>query len=303
MKFSAQLPSDRVECGAEFVGVEAIARIAGAIERAGFDACYVSEHPFPTDRWLRAGGHHSLDPFVSLSAAAMVTKKLLLHTNILLLPYRNPFLTAKSIASLDVLSGGRAVVGVGAGYLEGEFAALGADFTRRNELTDEALAAMKQAWSGCSVRTRGKGDPTSGNTMLPRPVQRPHPAIWVGGNTRVAMRRAVEHAQGWSPFPLQPEFATAARTAAIASIAALRDRIRYLRDYAKSVDRSEPLEVNFVPFGWEMNSSEELDVPALREQLAELEEIGVTWVSIGLPGRSRDACLENIARFGSEVIQ
>ena len=126
MKFSLQLPTDRVEHGDEFTSAGAIAELAEAIAAAGFDACWVTEHPFPSDEWMATGGHHSLDPFVALTAAAVATKTLRLHTNILVLPYRNPFLTAKAAASLDVVSGGRVIVGVAAGYLEGEYAALGA---------------------------------------------------------------------------------------------------------------------------------------------------------------------------------
>ena len=202
MKFSVQLPTDRVEKLEEFAQADAIAEMALAIETAGFDACYVTEHPFPADDWLEANGHHALDPFVSLSAAAMVTRHLRLHTNLIVLPYRNPFLTAKSIASLDALSGGRVIMGIGAGYLEGEYAALGADFANRNDITDDAIKAMQAAWGGKSVRRGGELYEATGNTALPRPIQRPHPPLWVGGNSRIAIRRAARSAQGWSPFPL-----------------------------------------------------------------------------------------------------
>jgi len=302
VKFSVQLPTDRVEQGEEFVAASAVAEMAQAIESAGFDACYVTEHPFPSDEWLRTGGHHSLDPFVALSAAAMVTRRLCLHTNILVLAYRNPFLTAKSVASLDALSGGRVIMGVAAGYLEGEYAALGADFGRRNETTDQALVAIKRAWTEESISLSGPGFDAKGNTMLPRPVQAPHPPIWVGGNTRMAIRRAAVHGQCWSPFPLPAAYAGRTRTAAIESVDDLRDRIVYLHDYAQSIGREEPLGVNFVPWGRGMNSSDPLDVLALREQLAELAAIGVTWVSVGLPGETRAAYLESVARFGAEVI-
>ena len=177
----------------------AIAEIASAIETAGFDACFVTEHPFPTDEWLGTGGHHALDPFVSLAIAAGATSTLRLHTNLLVLSYRNPFLTAKAIASLDAASGGRVIMGVGAGYLEGEFAALGADFGTRNDVTDEAIVAMKAAWTGETVAMKGERFEAAGNTMQPPPVQRPHPPIWIGGNSPRARRRTVDFAQGWSP--------------------------------------------------------------------------------------------------------
>ncbi len=302
MRFSVQLPTDRVEEGPEFTSRDAIFERAASAERAAFDACYVTEHPFPSDAWLAAGGHHALDPFVALAVAAAATTRLRLHTNILVLAYRNPFLTAKSIASLDAVSGGRVIAGVAAGYLEGEYKALGADFEHRNEITDEALVAMKQAWSGESLRFRGRGFEAAGNTMLPRPVQRPHPPLWVGGNTRAAMRRAAEHGQGWSPFPLPASYSGRTRTAPIESVDDLREKIEWLHDHAAKSGRSDPLDVNFVPFGHGMNAREALDAGAFCQQARRLEAIGVTWLSVGLPGRTRAAYCESLARFGDEVI-
>jgi probable F420-dependent oxidoreductase len=302
VKFSLQLPTDRVERGSEFTSAAAIGKMARAVEAAGFDACYVTEHPFPSDAWLATGGHHSLDPFVSLTAAAMVTQTLRLHTNILVLPYRNPFLTAKSIASLDVVSGGRVIMGVAAGYLEGECHALGADFADRNAVLDESLRAMKNAWTGESVELAGRGYHVAGNTARPRPLQQPHPPIWIGGNSKRAIQRAVLQAQGWSPFPLPAKFAGRTRTAAIESARDLGEKIRYLNEYAQSVGRSDPIEVNFVPFGHGMNSHKALDSAAFREQVEELGSVGVTWLSLGLPGESLDEYLESVARFGEDVI-
>ncbi len=302
MKFSVQLPTDRVELGDEYVSVGAIREIAAAIERAGFDACWVTEHPFPSDAWLATGGHHSLDPFVALTAAATATTRLRLHTNILVLPYRNPFLTAKSVASLDVVSGGRVILGVAAGYLEAEYAALGADFDERNLISDEVLVAMKSAWRGETVKLHGRGFRADGNTMLPRPIQRPHPPIWVGGNSRRAIRRAAEHAQGWSPFPTPAGYASRARTAALENVGDLRDGIAMLREQADRAGRDEVLDVNLVPFGSRMNSQEPIDYPAFREQMAELESVGVTCVTVGVPGTSRSAYLDSLARFGEEMI-
>ena len=302
MKFSVQLPTDRVEQGEEFTHADAIAELALAIETAGFDACYVTEHPLPADDWLEAGGHHALDPFVSLSAAAMVTRRLRLHTNLIVLPYRNPFLTAKSIASLDTLSGGRVIMGVGAGYLEGEYAALGADFPSRNENTDDAIAAMQAVWSGKSIQRSGERYHATGNTALPRPVQHPHPPLWVGGNSRIAIRRAAASAQGWSPFPLPAAYAGTVHTSAIETHADLAEKIDYLHRYSNEIGRSTRVEINFVPFGHGMNSQRAFDYPAFREEIAELEALGVDWLSIGMPGDDRAAYIDSIQQFGDEVI-
>jgi len=303
MKFSVQLPSDRVEQLEDFGTAEAIAANAAAAEAAGFDACYVTEHPFPADAWLARGGHHALDPFVALSIAAAATTRLRLQTNILVLSYRNPFLAAKAIASLDVVSAGRAIVGVAAGYLVDEFAALGAPFKERNDRSDEALVAMKAAWTGESVRMRGAGFEARGNRMRPTPIQQPHPPIWVGGNSPRAIRRAVEHAQGWSPFALPAGGAGQARSAAIESVEDLARGIERMRALAAERGRREPLDVCFVPFGVEMNRRRPLDVEALREQLHALEAVGVSWVAIGMPTQSRSAYLEGLEQFSQHFLR
>ena len=118
----------------------------------------------------------------------------------------------------------------------------------------------------------------------------------------MAMRRAAEHAQGWSPFPIAEAFASRARTASIETVADLGERIQFLWDYARSIGRRDRIEVNFVPFRWHMNSQAPLDHKAFREQAAELAAVGVTWLSLGVPGASRAEYVDSIARFGAEVI-
>src|SRR5262245_43752241 len=148
MRVGASLPVARLDKPDEFLTAEAIAEVASAAERAGFDSISVAEHPFPDDHWLEHGtGHHNWDPFVVLSFAAAATSTIKLRTGLLILPYRNPFITARSVASLDALSKGRVVLGIGSGYLEPEFKALGVPFDERNELTDEAIVAMRRAWT------------------------------------------------------------------------------------------------------------------------------------------------------------
>jgi probable F420-dependent oxidoreductase len=302
MRFSVQLPTDRVEAYQDFCTAEAIADNARAAERAGFDACYVTEHPFPPNDWLAGGGHHALDPFVSLAVAASATQRIRLHTNILVLAYRNPFLTAKAVASLDVVSGGRVIVGTGAGYLEAEFAALGASFADRNDRSDEALVAMKRAFGGESVEMSGLGFEARGNSMAPRPLQRPHPPIWVGGNSPRAIRRAVDHGQGWSPFPLPAMGKQRTRTSAIESIEDLAAGITRMRDYAARQGREEPLDVNFVPFGLQMNTRRAPSQQELTDQFGALEAAGVTWVSVGLPTPNREVYQEALAQFATSFL-
>jgi len=302
MHFSVQLPTDRVETPDEFCTADAIAELAGAIEAAGFDAAYVTEHPFPPDRWLRSGGHHAFDPFVGLSVAAAATTRIALHTNILVLGYRNPFLLAKAAASLDVVSGGRVILGVAAGYLKAEFHALGAEFEDRNDRADDALEAMVLAWLGESVCFEGEGYTAQGNSMLPRPVQRPHPPIWMGGNSARAMRRAVRFADGWSPFPSPATGAGRTRTAGIEDLDDLAARISQLRTLEREAGRKKPLTICFVPFGLRMDDRTRIDFAALREQIEALSRLGVDWVSLGLRGETRSEALETLAEMAQELI-
>lgn len=302
MRFSVGLATDRVEAGDEFASADAVADMAQAAERAGFDACFVTDHPIPDDQWLASGGHHTLDPFVALSFAASATSRICLQTHVLVLAYRNPFLTAKAVATLDVLSGGRTIVGVAAGYLESEFAALGVDFAARNELTDEAIDTLRAVWSEKNLQVRGSGFHAQGNTALPFPEQQPNPPIWVGGNSRRAIRRAVEKGDGWLPFPAPARMASRIRTASLESVEDLAARIDYANTHAREVGRTAPLDIAFVPFGLPMRSSDALDYAAVRESAARLAAIGVTWLTINVPCSSRADYIERVAALGEELV-
>ncbi|HVX19952.1 MAG TPA: TIGR03619 family F420-dependent LLM class oxidoreductase [Acidimicrobiales bacterium] len=304
MRFSYGLPTHRIDRGDELVSASAIAELSAAAEAAGFDAVYTTEHPFPDDGWLAHGGHHALDPLVALSFAAAATSRIRLHTNLFILGYRNPFLAAKGLATLDVLSGGRLIVGLGAGYLEKEFAALGASFADRNDRLDEGIHALRAAWGGDGVVFDGAGYRADGNTMRPRPAQRPGPPIWIGGNSRRAIRRAVELADGWSPFPAPAKAAGRNHTAALATVDDLAERLGYARDHAAAVGRQAPLDVCYIPTGLRMDRPAGLDDDAVAAVVAscrELAAVGVTWASVALPGDTRRAQLEAIDRFGQGV--
>jgi len=302
VRFSVGLPLERVDRAEELLTAEAVGELARSAEDAGFDACFVTDHPMPEDRWLARGGHHALDPFVALSFAAAATTQLRLLTLVLVLGYRNPFLAAKAAASLDVLSGGRLVLGVAAGYLRGEFEALGADFEHRNAVADETLDAMKRAFAGESVALSGRSFRAAGNTALPRPRQRPHPPIWVGGNSLRAIRRAVERGDGWLPFPAPRRLAGAVRTSPLETRDDLRALLGTAREHARKVGRTAPLEVCFVPFEYAATAREEPDPARFRETVAELEAEGVTWLALNLPADTRAAFRERVERFGTDVI-
>jgi probable F420-dependent oxidoreductase len=302
MRFSLQLPTDRVTLGAEYASAEAVMEMARAAEEHGYDAVYVTEHPIPSDDWMRTGGHHALDPFVALAFAAAATRRLRLQTNLCVVPYRNPFLTAKSVATLDSLSGGRVIFGTGAGYLEPEFRALGVDFAARNELFDEALVVMKQVWTGESVDLEGHGFAAHGHHALPRPAQRPHPPIWIGGNSRRAIRRAVDLGDGWMPIPNPAKLAERRRTPGLETVDDLRGRLEYLRAYAAERRRAVPPDLMFMPIGRSMYSRAEPDAGAEIAQIQELEELGVTQLAVGFPVDTRREFLRTLERYAREIV-
>jgi probable F420-dependent oxidoreductase len=299
MRYSVALPNDRVDQPDEFLTAAAVADVARTVEEAGFNACFVTDHPFGADRWLAAGGHHALEPLVQLSFAAAATTTLRLHTNIYVLPYRNPFLAAKSILSLDVLAGGRVILGVGAGYVASEFAALGVDFDERNDLLEESIEAMKMAWTQDGVALSGRHFRAQGNTMLPRPTSRPHPPIWMGGNSKRAIQRAVRSCQGWSPLPTSAR--RAPRTATVSSLEELRLRIALADKEVEAIGRTEPMDICFSLLQPSPGSGD-YEPQQVRSYIRALADLGVTWVGVRPTGTDRQSYLDEARRFADDVI-
>jgi probable F420-dependent oxidoreductase len=295
ISFSLELPTQRVESAAEFVTAEAIADVARAAEDSGFRAVHVTDHPAPDAKWLDHGGHHALDPFVALSFAAAATADVKLLTNVYIAAYRNPFLGAKSIHSLQVLSNGRLIVGTAAGYLKPEFKALGIDFDNRGALLDEALDVLAKVFTGEDVAYNGTSFSARGVRL--RPLTTP-PPIWVGGNSKPAVRRAVTRGQGWAPFNTFG-YATASRTAEISTVEELASAIAWASKYAAEIGRTEPLEICFSAGNLldETRSSDERHAT-----IASLEAVGVTWLTVAPTGADRSEYVERARAFAAEFI-
>ncbi len=300
MKFSLRLQTHRVDLGDEFISTEGIGSMARAAEESGFDSVNLTHHWIPHDDWLADQGIHPLDPFAALAVAGAATTRLRLMTNVIVLPYQNPFITAKSAATVDAMSGGRLILGCGAGFQDREFEALGVDMEERNELTDESLRGMKAAWSGDSFDFDGRHFKVRSHTMLPRPAQRPHPPIWIGGNSKRAARRAVDLADGWIPIPIQMK---RTRTPFIVTLEDLRTRIGYTMDYAASVGRKEPLTICFAAGGLDFRYGRNFDTGPFLERVHTLEEMGVSYMTCHLPSDSRSEYQENAARFSESVLR
>jgi probable F420-dependent oxidoreductase len=187
---------------------DGLAKAAVAAEAAGFESVWAGEHVILPDPQVppspMAPQDPALDPLLALAWAAAHTTTVRLATGILIMPQRNPVVLAKQVASLDVLSGGRVTLGIGVGYLEPEFRAIGANFEERGAVTDEYVAAMEALWYAEHPEFRGRFIDFAGVDAHPRPVQRPIPII-VGGHSAPAHRRAVSSGHGWYGFAQEPE--------------------------------------------------------------------------------------------------
>ena len=274
-----------------------LASVAREAEAAGFAALALTDHPAPLDRWRQSGGHDAIDPFVGLAFAAAATTTLRLLTYLIVLPYRNPFLLAKSVASLDVLSGGRVELGLGTGYQRAEFGALGVDFQERNALFDEALDVIKQAWTGEPVTIEGLHFNAKGIAAVPRPAQLPHPPIWFGGNSALTRRRVIEHGAGWLPLPNARANAHVLRSPALETVQDLADLLTDLRKRAAEVDKPAPERVMyFLP---------DLRVEDFGEHVElakQVQDLGVEWLFVNGQGRTRQEATDWIGRYRDAVI-
>jgi len=192
-------------------------RLAELLEDRGFESLWVPEHPaipverqtqYPPGEPLPREYWNALEPFVALAFAARATKRLKLGTGICLVPERDPIHLAKTVSSLDLLSGGRVLLGVGGGWLGEEMALFGVDFARRWAVTRERVLAMKRLWTEEEPEFHGRYVDFPRVKLFPKPVQKPHPPILIGAGSRWARQRVVEWADGWMPnFTTPPRFA------------------------------------------------------------------------------------------------
>jgi probable F420-dependent oxidoreductase len=217
MKYGVQLAGGAAVCGRD-----ALREVAAAAEGLGYDSLLIGDHivipkrinaPWPYDEYVGGKTPYGvytemewLDPFDTMAFLAGVTQKARLGISVLIVPYRHPFDVARRVATVDVLSSGRFVLGVGVGWLEEEFRLLGIPFKERAQRTREYIAMMKALWTEEKPRFAGKFVQLDEDVnVLPRPVQKPHPPIWVGGESQPALKRVVEFGDGWHIGLILPE--------------------------------------------------------------------------------------------------
>ena len=181
MHFGVGLPHFR-----RLASTEAIVTVAQQAEALGFDSVWVSDHIVVPRSAIPRFGEVFFEPFTTLAYVAGKTKRVRLGTSVIILPYRHPLFMGKALATLDVLSGGRVIVGAAVGWLAEEFEALGIPFTERGARSDEALKVMRALWTEAEPKFEGKFFRFAGIRAEPKPLQKPHPPIWIGGNSPAA---------------------------------------------------------------------------------------------------------------------
>jgi len=295
-------------------GPEQLRAIAQRAEDLGYDHVWVSDHiilPKKVDSFYpyAADGVATFrpdepyfEPLAALNFIAGCTSRIRLGTHVLIIPYRNPVLTAKILSSLDVLSDGRVILGAGVGWMEEEFQAMGLDtYKERGAVTDEYLQLYKELWTNENPSFDGKYYQISGSGFEPKPAQKPHPPIWIGGHTGPAIRRAAKYGDGWMPIGLRPP--------AILDPEELGGKIAQLRRLTVEAGRSEnAVDLTFstsVVFNDSDVGSREM-MQGLPEQIAadirQYQDLGVSNFIIGLQGNTVPELQENMERFSREVM-
>ncbi|KAA0109160.1 LLM class flavin-dependent oxidoreductase [Mycolicibacterium sp. P1-5] len=251
MRYTLEYPSELPTAPDDFLIPDVIRDVVAIAETAGFSAIALSEHPAPSLKWRRNGGHNTLDPVAALSFMAGVTADIKLMTNLFVLPFRNPYLSA--------------------------------------------------IWTDPEMPVSGMGFTAAGPMWLQPPVQRPHPPIWIGGNTAAALRRVVEYGSGWMPLIAPAGMASAIGTAALEDAAAFGTRLARLREALVDAGR-DPLSVDVQVICPWIDLDDDSSLRQAQDTLSELAEHGANWAVAHVDEASPAAAGEYIAAFGEAVI-
>ena len=247
--------------------VQGVVDLAVRAEELGFDSVWASEHVFNVSYvYDRIGDKPYYEPLTVLAYVAATTKTIGLGTSVLVLPYHNPIRLAKVAATLDVLSGGRLMLGVGVGVIEQELEAMGSRFAERGAIADETIAIMKELWTKEDPSFQGKYHSFSGMKFPPKPVQNPHIPTIIGGTCLAAIRRAARTGAAWHPTALSPEV--------------LAQGMDYLKEQAVAAGR-DPSEIA-VSVSAAIGSTHNQDRYSLGEDPEEILERAQTYKEMGV---------------------
>lgn len=304
MKFGFVLPKT--------INIEDVNRFAQKVEELGFESVWVADHivlpieqtnqyPYTEDgKFTASHDDPQLDAFVLLSILASATSKVAVGTSVIIVPYRNPIVQAKMFATLDVLSRGRVLCGVGVGWLREEFEALGASYQDRGAVTDEYLQVFKSLWSSNRPQFNGEHYQFSDVGFAPKPVRGNIP-IWVGGHTRRAVRRAVKYGDAWHPTRQTPE--------RVASM------VPYLHSYCDEHGRerdeiviSLKRTLHFTDIGMGVPSRIQSNAALINstegvvEDVYRCEELGIKQLTFDFQTSAIDDCMKTMEHFAGKVM-
>jgi probable F420-dependent oxidoreductase len=261
----------------QIAGPEMVATARRA-EELGFESLWIPDHivlpveyrspyPYSTSGRMPAPPETPFhDPMVALAFVAGATSRIRLATGVLVLPMRNPFAIAKAAASLDMVSGGRFIFGIGIGWLREEFEAIGMEFEGRARRTRESIALIKELWTSPAPNYQGRTVKTQGIRFAPKPLQQPHPPIVLGGDTQPSLRRAAQIGDGW--YGIMTSLDQTAQT------------IARLRNHEREARRSRPLEITVNP---------RFSEPLGPEQVRKMASLGVDRVILNASRNASDA--------------
>jgi len=298
---------------------ESYRAVAVAAERAGFDFLSVSDHlvvpaklnskyPYTASGVFAAAEHgYCLDMLATIAFLSGCTERLRLLASVMVVPHRPAMLTAKMISTIDVLSNGRLILGAGAGWMQEEFALLGAPFKERGAVTDEYLAAFQELWTKDAPAYSGKHVSFSDVLFYPKPVQKPHPPIWIGGESAPALRRTIRFADAWYPgnnsqtMPLDTPQRLAAGIAQVRKACEAAGRDPKTMEVALLVQNYFEWEPHKIGDG----SARRLFTGSAADMIDDvgaLAGVGVDYAALRLGGDTVAEAVERIERFGGEVI-
>jgi probable F420-dependent oxidoreductase len=248
-----------------------------------------------------------LEPLALMAHLAAITKKARILTSVLVVPYRDPILTAKLVSTMDVLSGGRITLGCGAGWMEEEFVAVNAPpFKERGKVTDEYIAAFRELWSAENPSFKGEYTEFSDIFFAPKPVQKPHPPIWIGGESMPAIRRTARLGDAWYPIGCNPHHP-------LDTIAKYSAGLDKLKAEAEKIDR-DPASIDLafwaVWYGGDtptmLESGERMVLTGNAQDIAgdikAFEELGVRHILFNFLGASLQESLDNMEGFAADVM-
>ena len=275
--------------------VHDIVSIAQAVEAAGGNFASVCDHiAIPDNDYARHMSSQWFDPIATLAYIAAMTTTMRLLSSVFIAPYRHPLLSAKQFMTLDHLSGGRTIVGVGVGHVEAEFDALGIDFASRGERLNESIDAMRDAFTNELTQYTGKHFDYKDMKLAPRPVQQP-PPIWVGGSKKPALRRVAERGDGWIPQGTPR--------------AQMKEQIDYIRAHCDKVRPGAHIDYGWLPefiyIGEPFFETTNRHITGSLDQIAESlrysTTIGCNVLHLSFRSRSAEEYCDQIAAFGRDV--